>query len=147
MLVSADFAVKIHSIKISHYFRDIQATKYSADKKWCLNAKATRVAFLFHNHILVFHIKTRKSRKIHLSDKLGDPISIDYNPREESIMTSHSSGQIRVFTNFIKTDENIGSWRDHWHSNDQLEMHAAFSNDGNTIISGGQEAVLVYKRI
>ena len=95
---------------------------------------------------MIFHIKTRKSRKIHLSDKLGDPISIDYNPREESIMTSHSSGQIRVFTNFIKTDENIGSWRDHWHSNDQLEMHAAFSNDGNTIISGGQEAVLVYNK-
>ena len=36
----------------------------TADKYWSLNAKATRAAFLADTHVVVFHIKTRKTRLV-----------------------------------------------------------------------------------
>ena len=58
-------------------------------------------------------------------------------------MTTHKSGQIRIFSNFINQEDKITDVREHWHSRDQIVMDAQFSLDGNMIVSGGQEAVLV----
>jgi len=117
---------------------------YSADKNWSLNGKATRVAFLHSDHVKVLHIKSRKIRQIRLSAKLGAPLSCAFSPTEESVLVTFKSGQIRIFSNFTKDDDKVTDYREHWHSNNQPFMDAQFSSDGNAIVSGGQECVLVY---
>ena len=61
----------------------------------------------------------REFRVIHLSDKLGPGLSVSYNPREESIMTTHTSGQIRIFSNFVKAEDKVNDYREHWHTTGQ----------------------------
>jgi len=114
----------------------------SVEKYWALSRRGTRVAFL-DTHITVFHIKTRKTRQIYLSEKFGEALSIDYHPKEESILTCHRSGMIRIHSNFVNNGEQVSAMRDHWHSPDQPSMDACFSSDGTSIMSGGQEAVFM----
>ena len=105
---------------------------------------ATRAAFLHSDHIRILHIKSRKVRKIRLSAKLGDPLCCDFAPREESVMVAFRTGQIRIYSNFTKDEDQITDYREHWHTNNQPYMDAQFSSDGNGIVSGGQECVAVY---
>ena len=98
----------------------------SIEKLWSMNKKATRVAFISSEKFNIFHIKARTSRWVHLSEKFGEAINIDYHPSEESILTSHKSGMIRIHSNFTKQDESISSLRDHWHSPDQPTMGKGF---------------------
>ena len=86
----------------------------------------------------MFHIKTRKVRAIHLSEKFGPPLSVAYHPKEESVLTTHKSGMIRIHSNFTRDQDQVSSMRDHWHSPDQPTMDACFSTDGTSILSGKQ---------
>jgi len=121
----------------------VDQSEKNVEKLWALSGKGTRAAFLHQNRLKVFHIKTRKVRAIHLSEKFGPPLSVAYHPKEESILTTHKSGMIRIHSNFTRDQDQVSAMRDHWHSPDQPTMDAAFSTDGTSILSGGQEAVFV----
>ncbi|XP_075790283.1 WD repeat-containing protein 75 [Pelodiscus sinensis] len=99
-------------------------------------------------HLLVYFFKKKKINRFPLSATSRKGANnyftcVACHPKEDCIASGHKDGKIRLWRNFNHKREYTFSTL-HWH-HDQV-MDLAFSVEGNSLLSGGVESVLVQWR-
>ncbi|XP_074856825.1 WD repeat-containing protein 75 isoform X2 [Carettochelys insculpta] len=99
-------------------------------------------------HLLVHFFKKKKTNRFPLSGTSRKGANnyftcVACHPKEDCIASGHKDGKIRLWRNFNHKREYTFSTL-HWHHD--VVMDVAFSVEGNSLLSGGVESVLVQWR-
>jgi len=109
----------------------------SCYNSFAVNNTGDQVAFIYKNQLQLYSEETQKSLS-YTYDNIA-LTCVAFNPKNSLIATGDEQGKIIVWSDIIKKQP-IGR-KFHWHSSALNSL--MFMNDGNYLLSGGKEGVLV----